>query len=141
MLIARTIDAPLETVFESVADIRNYSEVIPDIQSYEFLSEQQVGVGTRFRETRLMGKREASTVLEVTEYELNQHVRMVTDSHGAIWDSVFRVHPEGQQTRLELEMESRPHKLSARILNVLFHPIIKRAVAKDLDQVKLHLET
>lgn len=141
MVLERTIDAPLETVFETVADIRKYSQAIPDIASIEFLSEQQVGVGTRFRETRWMGKREAATELEVTEYEPNQHVRLIADSHGSIWDSVFRVAPTEHGTRLQLEMHSRGHRWLAKALNVLFHPLVRRAVAKDLDQLKAHLES
>lgn len=40
-----------------------------------FLTDSEKGVGTKFRETRMMGKREAGTELEVTEYVPNERVR------------------------------------------------------------------
>ena len=46
---------------------------------------------TRFRETRVMKGREASTVLEVTEYESPRRIRLVSDEGGTIWDTVFTV--------------------------------------------------
>ena len=58
-----------------------------------FLSEVRTGVGTRFRETRLMHGKERSTELEVTEYVENERVRMVADTDGTVWDSVFVVSP------------------------------------------------
>jgi hypothetical protein len=48
-----TIEAPLEEVFETVADAEGFARAIPEILEVEFLSETRGGVGTRFRETRL----------------------------------------------------------------------------------------
>lgn len=84
----RFINAPLDLVFKTVADIQNFSKAIPNIVDVEFLSDQKSGVGTCFRETREMNGREASTELEVTEYKENDHIRRVADSHGTVWDSV-----------------------------------------------------
>ncbi len=140
LLLQCSIAAPPERVFQTVADIEQYRQAIPEIEAIEFLSEQRVGVGTRFRETRLMGKREAATELEVTEYTPHRQVRLVADSHGSVWDSEFRVFPEEGGTRLELEMESRGHRWPAKVINVLLHPFVKRAVGKDLKQLKAYLE-
>jgi hypothetical protein len=49
---ARTINAPVEVVFRTVADIRNYRQAVPQITKVEFLTAQQLGVSGRFRETR-----------------------------------------------------------------------------------------
>lgn len=78
-------------MFDTVAHIERYREAVADIVKIEFLSEQKEGVGTRFRETRLMKGREASADLEVTEYESSRHVRLVADSHGTVWDCVFQL--------------------------------------------------
>ena len=66
---------------------------------------------------------------------------MVADSHGTIWDSVFRVRQVGDQTHLQLEMESRGYKLFSKVMNVLIHPMVKKAVGKDMDQLKAYLES
>ena len=57
----RTIDAPPDRVFRTVAHIDHFREAVPHITNVEYLSETQTGVGTRFRETRVMRGREAST--------------------------------------------------------------------------------
>ena len=54
----RMIDAPVEEVFNTVAHIEAFRNALPHIIDVEFLTDQQTGAGTRFRETRLMnGKR------------------------------------------------------------------------------------
>lgn len=69
--MTKVINAPVDLVFETVADIRNFSKAVPDIVDVEFLSGQKSGVGTRFKETSEINGREASTELEITEYKEN----------------------------------------------------------------------
>ena len=93
--VTRTIDAPLDVVFRTVADIRQFSKALPRIVKFEFLSEVKSGVGTRFRETRLMKGKEATTELEVTEFIENDRIRLVADDHhGTVWDTLFAVKAE-----------------------------------------------
>ncbi len=139
---SRMIDAPAERVFETVAQIENFSKAIPHITGIEFLSKQRKGVGTRFRETRVMGGREATTELEVTEYVPNEKVRLVSESGGTTWDTVFTVHPvAGAGTELKMVMDSTPHKLMAKIVNPLVGPMVRKALEKDLDGLKEHCES
>lgn len=138
--LTKDIAAPVDRVFATVADIEQFSMAIPHIQSVECLSGQKSGVGTRFRETRIMKNREASTTLEVTEYVSNERVRLVSDSHGAVWDTVFTTAPLGDGTRLEMVMEARPHTLSARLTTPLIRGMIKKEIEKDLDLVKAFCE-
>ena len=50
--VFRKIDAPPETTFQTVAHIDKFSQALPHVVDYEFLTDQTSGVGTRFRETR-----------------------------------------------------------------------------------------
>jgi hypothetical protein len=93
--VTRFIHAPIDRVFNTVADIRLFSQAIPHIVNVEFLSDAKSGVDTRFRETRVMKGKKVTTELEVTEYVENSHVRLVADSHGTVWDSLFTVNPNG----------------------------------------------
>ncbi len=140
MILQRTIQAPAHDVFQSVAHIQDFQKVIPDIINVQFVSEQTSGVGTRFRETRLMGKREATTELEVTEYVKNERVRLIADAGGTLWDTVFDFKSQGDETHLTMTMESRPYKLLAKIFNPLIGPMIKGAVGKDMDAIKRYCE-
>ena len=133
----RTIHAPIETVFHTVADIEGFSEAVPHITNIEFLTEQRTGVGTRFRETRKMGKRSATTELEVTEYVPNERVRIVSDAGGTIWDTVFSVQQKDDgAVELKMVMDARPYKLLARVGNKLIKGMIARAIEDDMDAVK-----
>ena len=81
--VTRTVDAPIDLVFETGADERRFSQALPHIVKVEFLSDVKVGIGTRFRETRLMNGKETTTELEVAEFVENERVRLVaTDSQG-----------------------------------------------------------
>ena len=139
--VTRLIDAPLELVFRTVADPANYSKAVPDIVKVEFLGEQQFGVGTRFRETRLMKGREASTELEVTELVENESIRIVADSNGCIWDSIFAVKQNGDAVELSLVMDAKPYRLLQKIVTPLICKLIAGAVEADLDAVKEYCES
>ena len=140
--LSRTIDAPVDVVFSTVADISNYSKAVPHIVNVEFLSEERTGVGARFRETRVMGGREASSELHLTELVENEHVRFVSDQGGTVWDTIFSVTPvaDGRGTRLDLVMDARPHKLLARLMVPLIKRMVAKAIAADLDAVKSYAE-
>ena len=138
--VTRAIEAPADVVFRTVADIGRFSEAVPHIVNVEFLSELRSGVGTRFRETRVMNGREASTELEVTEYVENDHVRIVSEAGGTVWDTVFTVSPAADGTELTMVMDARPQTLSARLAVPLMLRMVKGAVAQDMDAVKAFCE-
>lgn len=137
---SRTVHAPVDRVFRTVSEIENFARALPHIVKVEFLSEMRTGQGTRFRETRLMNGREAITTLEVTEYVENDHVRLVADAGGTIWDTVFSVTEENGATRLEMVMEARPHRFLARIFNFFIRGMVQKAIESDMDGVKTYCE-
>lgn len=138
--IKRTINAPKSVVFETVSDIRNFSKAIPDIVDVAFLTDQKSGAGTRFIETRDFKGREVSTELEVTEYVKDAKVRIVSDSQGTVWDSVFIVQSREGKSELTLEMVAKPYTISARLMNLFLKRFIKKALSKDMDSVKEYCE-
>ena len=139
--VTKTIAAPVERVFETIADIRNFKKAIPHIIDIEFLGEKRKGLGTRFRETRMIKGRRSTTQLEVTEYRPNDRIRIVTDSHGTIWDSVWALAPVEGGTRLTLTLHARAHQLFAKLMNPMVMPAIQSAIADDLDLVKTYCES
>ncbi len=139
--IRRTIDAPAELVFKTVAEIENFSKAIPHITDVEFISENKTGLGARFRETRMMGNRPAVTELEVTEHVENEMIRLVADSGGTIWDTVFEVSTIADgKTELTMVMDARPHKLMAKVMNLVIKRMVAKAVENDMDAVKAYCE-
>ena len=149
--LERIIDAPVEVVFETVANGDNYGKAIPDIARIEFVSSVKMGLNARFRETRHLAGWKAfmarltsmeTTESACTEFEKNQLVRFVTDDVGAYWHSIFTTTPmDGERrTLLTLVVEAHPHNLAGRLVP----PLLKRTVAHhmsgDLDAVKAYSE-
>lgn len=139
--VSRVIHAPLEKVFDTVAHIDNFSKVVPEIVRVEFVSENRSGVGARFRETRRMGKREMTVELEVKEYVENDRIRIVSDTAGTVWDSLFTVKPAAESaTELTLTMDAKAHEFLPKLVNPLFKGLIRKGIEKDMDAVKAHCE-
>jgi len=136
----RSINARIDLVFKTISDINNFSKSIPDVINVEFLSDVKSGVGTRFRETRLMKGKEAMTELEVTEFVENDHVRYVTDSHGTVWDTVMSVKAVDDKTDLTLVMDARPHKFMQKMVGPMIKGMISKALEKDMDSVQAYCE-
>lgn len=130
------INAPKELVFQTISEANNFSRAIPEIKEVDFLTEIHMGVGTRFKETRLMKGRKTSTVLEVTEYENNNHIRLVSEAGGTTWDTLFSVSGKNNNIELTLEMEARPHTLIARIMNAMIKGMLQKALDRDMKSVK-----
>ena len=139
-IITRNINAPIALVFKTVADIGEFSKAIPHIVKVEYLSKITSGVGTRFRETRLMKGKETPTELEVTEYVENERVRLVADSHGTVWDTIFTVTREGDHTKLTMTMDARSSRLITRIVVFMISGMVKKAIEGDMDSVKAYCE-
>ncbi|MDH3678830.1 MAG: SRPBCC family protein [Acidimicrobiia bacterium] len=142
--VSRRIHAPIDAVFDTVANIECFARAVPHITEVTFLTDRRSGVGTRFAETRVMRGRQATTTLEVTEYEENERIRLVSDEGGTIWDTVFTlsaVDGSNGATDLAMVMEATPYKLSAKIVNPLMKGIIRRSIEGDLDAVKAYCES
>lgn len=141
IIVTRKINASMDVVFATVSDIRQFSKALPHVVTFEFLSVVNRGVGARFRETRLMNGKEATTDLEITEYVENDRVRMVAESHGTVWDTLFTVTSEGGSTTLTTKMDARADKLLPRVMNPLIRGITAKAVERDMDLVKAFCES
>ncbi len=137
----KLITAPVELVFRTISDVREFANISSDVVKVEFVSEARSGAGTIFRETRKVDGAENTVELEITEYVLNERVRFVADSHGTIWDSVYTVTSDGRATTVTLTMDARPYKLAAKLMNPLVKGMVLKALEKDMDAVKSHCES
>lgn len=136
----RTIKAPREEVFDVTAHIENYADVIPAIVDVEFLSEERSGVGTRFKETRQMGRRKGSSTLEVTEYDRPNRIRLVSDQGGVRWDTTFSYLTTEAGTDLHMVMDIKPQSWFGRFTARTARGIVTKALEADLDAVATHFE-
>jgi hypothetical protein len=137
----REIRAPLNVVFRTLSRIDEYSKAVPGIIKVEFLSDRHDGVGTRFRETRRMNGKEVSTDLEVTELSENKSIRMVSDTGGTIWDTVFFVEEAGPLVRMNMQMHARPRQFLAKLMTPMILGMVHKAVQQDMDSLRKFCES
>ena len=137
---SRVIVADSETVFQTIADIREFSKAIPQIKDYERLTDGPIGVGTRFCETREMRGRELKTELEITEFVPHEFVRMVADNSDTVWDTTFSIQSMPNASQLTILMHANSKRFAAKLRNACFKWMIKWGVERDIDFVKSHCE-
>ena len=101
------IEASQEEVFAAVSDFGSAADRVEAILNCEVLTEGEVGVGTRFRETRKMFKKEHSEEMEVTGFDPPNSYTLSASSCGAEYTTVFSV-------RSRFFPGSRRHSCKAR---------------------------
>ncbi len=78
------VAAPPEKVFAMMSDFANAPQRISGISKVEMLTDGAVGVGTKFKETRVMLGKEATETMEVTTFDPNKIAVAITKAFLAI---------------------------------------------------------
>lgn len=139
----KNINASPDHVFEVFSDLRGAADRISAIKRMEVLTDGPVGVGTRFRETRIMFKREATEEMEVTTFVPGHHYTLHCESCGSTFDTVFRFTPDGSATRVDVEFQCRTVSFFAKIMSPLSSLMMgwcMKAFDKDLEELKKAIE-
>ena len=126
-------------VFDFITASDNAPRVVPSVKSMVKLTEGPVGVGTRYRETRLMNGKEAHAELEVVDYEPGQKYAMRNLTEGI--ETVYRYtfHPEAGGTRVNLVCEVKAGGLKKLMLPLVVS-VLKREDGDHLQRLKKALE-
>ena len=138
------IDASAEAVFDVVANIENSHQHIEGIEKIEMLTDGDVGVGTKWRETRVMMKRESTEEMEITSFERPSHYSVYCDSAGYDMEWTMRVEALNEGSKLSLNMSSKPRTIIGKIMTPVEWLMVavwaKKCVVKDLDDIKAFIE-
>jgi carbon monoxide dehydrogenase subunit G len=141
--VDRHVAAPPDVVFARASDFRRATETVAAIVKMDILTSGPVGVGTRFRETRVLFGREATEEMTVTTFEPPRRYTLSAESHGSRYHTELSFVPDGQGTRMTMTFQGTPVTLMARVMSVLMRPMMKSAAkmcAKDLDDIKAAIE-
>jgi hypothetical protein len=137
-LITRTqfIKKPVDEVFAVVTDGVGWVDWNPTVRASRRLDAGPIGNGARFEwELRGVGK----VVQEFQEFEPNTRVRFVTHHKSIKGGHLFRFSTQGEQTRIDHEVEIRPKGVF-----LLFSPMMVLMGRKDLrdtaNALQAHLE-
>lgn len=137
--IDKYIEAPREVVFDTAVDLHSAAENIRGIEKLELLTEGPIGLGTRFRETRIMFKKEATEVMEISVFDRPSRFVYKANSCGCKYVTSHELVQEGSGTRFSLVFSSEPQTLLAKVMGVVFSFMIKacmKEVEKDLEDLK-----
>ncbi|MEM9185589.1 MAG: SRPBCC family protein [Planctomycetota bacterium] len=159
--LSEWVGAPVERCFLLATDLPNAAQHIDGIESIELLTDGPVGVGTRWRETRTMMGRSATEELEVTAFHPpgdpaageiapgqispgggvagGASYTAECESCGCHFASTMRFTPEGDGTRVELTLATRPLSLLAKLMapaSGLMMGSAKKALQQDLANLK-----
>lgn len=142
--LTERIDAPPERVFEFFSDVAAAPERIDGITSVEVLTDGPVGVGTRFRESRVMFGKEHTETLEFVAFDPPRSYGVDCESSGVLFVSRFTFEPDGAGTRVTMDMRSKSLTLKARLMTpmmLLCAGAVKKAMQQDLADIKRAAES
>lgn len=143
MTIESHVAAPRDLVFATYTDLERAAERIAGIERVEVLTDGPVGVGTRFKETRVMFKKETTEEMEVTAFDSPGSYTLEADSCGAHFKTDHDFTEKDGGTQVTLELTSRANSFGAKLLSpvgFLFAGSMKKMIQKDLDQMKAFIE-
>ena len=131
-----TIERPRERVFALASDPTRAPEWMKDIVKIEMLTPGPLRNGSRFRETRRMGKREASADIEVSAHEAPSRHAARSKALGVecVYDFQFKDVGDGR-TKVELRASAK-----GRGLSKLFAGMLLRCIEKGDGEILAHLK-
>ena len=126
-------------VFDFITASENAPKVVPSVKSMVKLTEGPIRVGTRYRETRLMGGKEAHAELEIVDLDPNQKYAMknVTDGIETVYRYTFL--PERDGTRVDLVCELNASGIKKLMLPMVAS-ILKKEDGQHLQRLKKVME-
>jgi uncharacterized membrane protein len=142
--VAKFVDAPPSVVFALFTDFEHMPEHVSSVTSLEVLTPGPMHIGTRLRETRGRSGHTSTEELEVTAFEPGRHFDLRRRAGGQEIRSAFRFAPERSGTQVEVDVESEPLSLAARLLTPLTnHNVtgtLKKCIVQDLEDLRRHAE-
>ncbi|MCB1191463.1 MAG: SRPBCC family protein [Leptospiraceae bacterium] len=138
-----TISAPKAKVFNAFSDLKNLANNVRAIKSIELLTPGDVGIGSKFKETRIMFGKESSETMEITQFSFPNYYKEEAQSNGMHYATEWRFVEEGNKTTVSIDFSGTPTTFSAKLLNVLFLFMVggmKKAFLADMDDLKKMLE-
>ena len=84
------VAAPVPAVFKVYTDLAKAAERVDGIVNLEILTEGPVAQGTRFRETRIMFKKESTLEMEISAFDEPHGYTVRGESCGTEFETRFR---------------------------------------------------
>ena len=136
---SKYIAAPIDVTFDVFSDITKAQERVNGITKVEMLSDVKQGVGTRWRETRIMFGREATEEMEISALQPNKSYEVVASSRGINYHSKYTFTEKDGGTLVEMVFSGEAQTLPAKLmipLGYLFKNATIKALEADMNDLK-----
>lgn len=141
IVVTADIAADPDRVYATIVDIERLPETSPDTVSVTFVTEQRSGPGTRFRETRAMGKRSQEFDLELRECDATARTaRFVSDHEGTSWDTSMVVTPVGDGCHVAFTMDAFTDSKMKSFVFGLMRGMFRKGMDKQVRALKAYCE-
>jgi uncharacterized protein YndB with AHSA1/START domain len=134
-----TINRPVETVFDFVADERNEPKFNPDIHNVEKITDEPIGTGTMFQAASFNLNQISRMVIEITDYDRPRKLATSTNLPYMDTEGTLTFERKDNGTLLKWEWDITPHGIFT-----LMSPFIgntgKRQEEKIWKNLKQYLE-
>lgn len=145
IVIEIEIDAPIERVFSTFTDVQGWPEIIKTMTKIELLTDGPVGLGTRFRETRLVCKKAVHEEMEFKVFEPPTRYVLEATSHSTHYISTFNFSDQAGSTALQMSFAAKHQTFVAKTIGgfLLFflRGMTKRMLTADLNATKQAIES
>ena len=140
------IEKSLEDVWKAIIDFENCSNYINSIIDLEIIDNpKDTLIGFKWKETRVMFGKEATETMWITDYVENNYYQTRAESHGSIYISRVSLERVRENTKLTMSFTAEAQTFFVKILSVFMGFMIKgsmkKALLKDLNDIKNHLES
>lgn len=144
--LTREVTAPSDVVWQVLTDLEGCPSFISGIESVKRLDDRAgFGVGTRWRETRVLFGKRATEEMEVSAVDERRSYTVEADGAGAHYVSTMGVEATGEgRSRLVSTFGAVPtgafSRLRSRTVGKLFEGATRKAMEQDLDDIAAEAE-
>ena len=140
------IEGSVEEIWKVITDIENSASRVSAIEEIEILEKPPSGLlGLKWRETRTMFGKSATEVMWITDARENEFYDVRAESHGTVYQSRLSITEEDGGCVLKLDFGGQPQAFTAKLMSAalgwMFKGATKKALLKDLEDLKSVVET
>lgn len=139
----RRVQAHLDRVFDVFSNVYQAERRLSGVTKLEVLSDGPVGVGTRWRETRVMFGREAVEEMWIDSFDPPHSYTVSADNNGAHYRTEFTFRPDADGVIVTWTFGAEGRTLFAKIMGLLFAWMtgpVRKMMEKDMDDLQAACE-
>lgn len=138
-----TINKSVSEVYSAFLDIETIGNRIPGIVKIEVISDTKTGVGTVWKETRVMMGKEVTEQMEVTGAQENTSIEITSNSAGTLYTTEYVFQERDGATEVTMKFSGVAQTFMAKVftpLAALMTGSMKKMLKADLESMKQSLE-